>query len=486
MANASLSLRPGSRTVFLSYALPAVAGTLLTTGATVVDGIFVGHFIGPLALAAVNLTLPVLYVFLALGVMIAVGGASLAARLAGGGAREDASRVFSASLALLALVSIAVAILASVFMEPLLALLGARGESLEPTRRYLAPMIWFHVLGMLNIGLASFLRTAGKPVLPLVLGLAGSAVDIFLDWLFIPRMGMGLRGAALSSGIGAAVEVVLGLAIFVTGRTSYVLAAPRLRRSELASVFGNGASEFIGQLSVTIITWLFNSVLMRRMGVTGVVAYTISGYLCFVEYMFVLGFCQGLWPLAAAACGSGDPKGERAWLRTAMEAGLVVAAVMTLASLVFPEAFASLFLSFNAVAEGGQAFPAAADGGAGAATCASAASRATVAAATRLALVCTGLSFLPSALNMLASAYFTAVGDAKSSILISSLRGLVLIAALVLVLPLVLGDAGIWIALPAAEFLTAAVSIAALRRRWVAVRTVDLKLCETIGDGAAP
>lgn len=476
MMNASPKGRPGSWAVFLSYALPAAAGTLLATGATIVDGIFVGRCIGPEALAAVNLTLPVLYVFLALAVMIAVGGASLAARLAGGSAREDASRVFSASLALLTLASVAVAALASVFLEPLLALLGARGEVLEPTRRYLAPMLWFFVLSMLNIGLTSFLRTAGRPMLPLLLGLAGSAVDIFLDWLFIPRMGMGLWGAALSSGIGAAVEALLALGIFASRRTPYSFVAPRLDRAELASVFGNGASEFIGQLSVTFVTWLYNSVLMHRMGITGVVAYTISGYLCFVEYMFVLGFCQGLWPLAATACGAGDRRAEAAWLGTALKAGLGVAAVMTLASLVVPGSFASLFLSLEA---GSGTMPAGAAVPAGAA------------AATRMALVCTGLSFLPAALNMLASAYFTAVGDAKSSALVSSLRGLVLITALVLVLPLVLGDSGIWIALPAAEFLTAAVSFSALGRRRrlsivAAVPAGGIAMRETVEGSPAP
>jgi len=479
MMNASLKGRPGSWAVFLSYALPAVAGTLLATGATVVDGIFVGRCIGPVALAAVNLTMPVLYVFLALGVMIAVGGASLAARLAGGGAKGDASRVFSASITLLALVSVVVAALASIFLEPLLALLGARGEVLEPTRRYLAPMLWFFVLSMLNIGLTSFLRAAGRPMLPLVLGLAGSAVDIFLDWLFIPKMGMGLWGAALSSGIGAAVEALLALTIFASGRTPYSFVTPRLGKSELASVFGNGASEFIGQLSVTLVTWLYNSVLMHRMGVTGVVAYTISGYLCFVEYMFVLGFCQGLWPLAATACGAGDRKAEAAWLRTALQAGLGVAAAMTLVSLLIPGAFASLFLSLEAGTGAAGAF--ASDGGAASAAVGAA-------AVTRMALVCTGLSFLPAAFNMLASAYFTAVGDAKSSALISSLRGLVLIAALVLFLPLVLGDSGIWIALPAAELLTAAVSLAALgrRRRQASVLPANAALCETVEGSPAP
>jgi len=486
MMNASLKGRPGSWAVFLSYALPAVAGTLLATGATVVDGIFVGRCIGPEALAAVNLTLPVLYVFLALAVMIAVGGASLAARLAGGGAREDASRIFSASLVLLALASVAVAALASVFMEPLLALLGANGAVLDPTRRYLAPMLWFFALSMLNIGLTSFLRTAGRPMLPLLLGLAGSAVDIFLDWLFISKMGMGLWGAALSSGIGAAVEALLALAILASHRTSYSFVAPRLDKTEFASIFGNGASEFIGQLSVTLVTWLYNSVLMRRMGVTGVVAYTISGYLCFVEYMFVLGFCQGLWPLAATACGAGDRRAEVAWLRTALKAGLGVAAVMTFASLVIPGPFASLFLGLEAgAASSGSVASAGADAAARAAASAGAA------ATTRMALVCTGLSFFPAALNMLASAYFTSVGDAKSSALISSLRGLVLIAALVLVLPLVLGDSGIWIALPAAELLTAAVSSAALGRRrrlltFPAVPAAGVAMCETVEGNPAP
>ena len=254
--------RPGSPAVFLSYSLPAVAGTLLSSCAVVIDGLFVGRFVGPAAIAAVNLTMPLLYLYLAVSVMISVGGANLAARLAGAGRGEEASRVFSGTIALLGAASIAISAAALVFIDPLLALLGAKGEALVPARDYLSIMLWFYFVSMLNIGIGAFFRSGGKPFYPLMLGLVGNAIDIFLDWLFIVDLGMAMRGAALSSAIGALAEAGLGIALLAAGKSEYRFVAPRLARAELKTILSIGSAEFIGQISITIVTYIYNAVLM--------------------------------------------------------------------------------------------------------------------------------------------------------------------------------------------------------------------------------
>lgn len=433
--------RPGSWAVFLSYSLPAVAGTMLSSGAVVVDGLFVGRFVGPVALAAVNLTMPLLYLYLAVSVMISVGGANLAAQLSGAGRVEEASRVFSGALTLLCAASLAISALALAFLDPLLALLGARGEALAPAKEYLSIMLWFYFISMLNIGIGNSLRSGGKPVYPLILGLAGSAVDIFLDWYFIVALGMSMRGAALSSAAGAAVEAGLGLALVAAGKCEYRFAPPRLALSEIKTIFAIGSAEFIGQASVTIVAYIYNAVLMARMGLAGVAANAVSGYLSFVEYMFILGFMQGLCPLSARCGGSGDRAGARAWLGTALKASLAVAAGLAALGIAFPEALTRIFL--------------AADG--------RGASLPEVIPLAKTAIVFVALSFLPGTYSAMATAFFSSVGEARSAALIASLRGLVLVSAFAIILPLALGDIGIWLALPAAEILTFA--LAALKMR---------------------
>jgi len=434
--------RPGSARVFLSYALPATAGLVLTTAAVVADGLFVGRVVGAAGLAAVNLSLPLLYVFLAIGVMVGVGGASLCARMLGAGDAPGARRVFSGSMLLIAAAAAAVAALVLAFAEPLLALLGAApgGEAYAPAREYLATMAWFYVLTPVNVGLVIFLRFGGSPLLALAAGLAGSLLDIGLDWLFILRLGMGMRGAALSSGLGALAQALLAAALVLLGRCELKPARPRLSRAELASILGNGSSELIGQLSVTITVYLFNSVLMRRLGVAGVAAYTVAGYLSFVESMLVLGCAQALVPLAGRSAGAGDRAASRAWLGVALRLALAVAAAAAAVALAAPGAMARLF------SKGGEA---AAPG---------------VVALAREAIVFTALAFIPGAFSMIAASYLTALGDAKGSALIASLRGLVLLSAFVLVLPLFLGDSGVWMAVPATELATFAVSVLLLRK----------------------
>lgn len=434
--------RPGSWAVLLSYSLPAVAGTLLSSCAVVIDGLFVGRFVGPAAIAAVNLTMPLLYLYLAVSVMISVGGANLAARLAGAGRGEEASRVFSGTIALLGIASIAISAAALVFIDPLLALLGAKGEALAPARDYLSIMLWFYFVSMLNIGIGAFFRSGGKPFYPLMLGLVGNAIDIFLDWLFIVDFGMAMRGAALSSAIGALAEAGLGIALLAAGKSEYRFVAPRLARAELKTILSIGSAEFIGQISITIVTYIYNAVLIARMGLAGVAAYAVSGYFCFVEDMFILGFMQGLCPLSARCYGAGEGSGARAWLDTALKASLAVATGLTVLGLAAPEALARVFFAADSSGVAlSEVIPLAVS-----------------------AIVFTAVSFLPGTYSAMAQAFFSSVGEARNSALIAALRGLVLVSAFVLLFPLAMGDIGVWVARPAAECATFAIAAMQMRK----------------------
>jgi putative MATE family efflux protein len=433
-----LSGRPARRAVFLSYALPAVAGTLLSSVSVVVDGLFVGRVVGAGALAAVNLTLPIFYVFLAVGIMIAVGGGTLVNHRVGAKDGPGAARIASGTMLLLAAAALALTLLLAALLEPALDLVGARGEIRGPVREYLAPLLFYYAPVMLNVGVGAFLRAGGRPGLSLATGAIGSLCDIALDWLFIARLGMGLRGAALSSVAGAVLQLALGLLALAKACPLLEPARPSLTRQELRSIFANGASELVGQLSVTIVAYIYNSSLMARIGVAGVAAYTISGYLCFLVSMVVLGFGQGLWPLAGRAWGSGDPAEARSWLAIAMRWSLGAALVAAVPALATPGPIARLF-----------ARPGEAEAISGIAA---------------KAIFFTALSLVPAAFSAIASSFFTAIGDAASSALVASLRGLVLISAFVLLLPRLFGDLGLWLALPASEACTFAVSAALLAR----------------------
>ncbi len=178
----------------LEYALPSIAGLFLTSFMIIVDGIFIGRKLGADGLAAVNMTLPLVYTLLAVTTTIAVGGLTLASQAAGRGKSETASRYFSSSLALIVLIVTSLLLVLFMFQEKILLLLGATGIIYAYMQDFLSILVYFYLFMMLNIAFSMFIRGEGKPQLSLFFGLAGNLLNIALDYLFIFQLDWGLRG----------------------------------------------------------------------------------------------------------------------------------------------------------------------------------------------------------------------------------------------------------------------------------------------------
>lgn len=188
---------------FFSNAVPAIVNMVLTTSIIMVDGFFIGRYVGPEGLAAVNLTVPVLYLFLGFAVMTGVGGSTLAGHRLGAGDPDDAARIFSATMAFLAAGAALLALGLALFLDPVLFLLKADGALLPLAGGYLGRMLWFYAFSMGNIGLMIFFRGEGKAGWALLFSLLGNVVNVALDWLFLAVLGMGTEGAATASGLAA-------------------------------------------------------------------------------------------------------------------------------------------------------------------------------------------------------------------------------------------------------------------------------------------
>lgn len=463
------SIRPGRATtknkklgaVFTANAAPAIVSMLLTSGVVLVDGAFLGRVISPTALAAVNLSLPVLYAFMGVGLLVAVGFSSpavmaLGARGLGAGMekhanapRDKASQYFSAAVLGVIVLSAVAASACGVFLRPLVALLsggaGARPDSgilNDLLSGYLTAMLPGYIVMMLNICLSVFVRGEKKPFDALAIGLVASLVNVFLDWLFIARLGWGTRGAAMATGLANAAGCAVGLTRVFSGRSAFRFVWPRLSVRECGAALANGISEAIGQYSVTITAWLCNAACLKYMGSAGLVAFTVTGYLSFIESMVVTGLCIGMAPIAGQAYGAGD----RATVTGVFRLAVRTAAVAGLAS-------------FGCVALGGRA---AADFWTR--------GNAEIVALTARGASIFALGFLLNGFNALTSAWFTSLCDARRSGLISFLRGLALPVMAILVLPALFGQMGIWMTMPASETLTLLYSAPAIHTAMVRFR----------------
>ncbi len=428
---------------FFSNAVPAIVNMVLTTSIIMVDGFFIGRYVGPEGLAAVNLTVPVLYLFLGFAVMTGVGGSTLAGHRLGAGDPDDAARIFSATIVFLAAGAALLALGLAFFLDPVLFLLKADGALLPLAGGYLGRMLWFYAFSMGNIGLMIFFRGEGKAGWALLFSLLGNVVNVVLDWLFLAVLGMGTEGAATASGLAALVATGGALAYVLSGRSVFSFVRPRFHPGELPSMLGNGSSEMISQLSGAIVLWLFNALLLEHLGASGVAAFAVIGYLVLLETMVLTGFAIGLGPLVAIAKGAGDGARILASWRIARRAGFVVGVA------------GWAFASFASGAFAGLLVP----------------DRPEIAELVSQGARILSLGFLMNGYTMLASALFTALGAARESALVSFLRSLGLLGAALLLLPRLFGTAGIWMSVPFAEAGSLAVALPLVLRLQKAFKT---------------
>lgn len=419
-----------------SHAVPSIIGLLLTSGIIIIDGLFIGNVIGNTGLAAVNLTLPVLYLFLGVAIMIGVGGAVKAGHALGAGDTTLACRHFSSTFVLALAIIPALALGCLLFLDPILDIISRDHELHQFVAQYLGTILWFYPAMMINIIFFIFLRTQGRPGLSLFFGVAGNTMNIVLDYLMIARFGMGLHGAALATGISVMIPMGCGIVYFLSGRSTLKFTRFSWDWKDVGQTLFNGLSEMIGQLSIGFTTWVFNLVILTRMGVDGVAAYTIVGYAAFVQMMIITGFATGVAPIVGYSFGAGNVGHIKRIMRIALISGFAAGAACWAVVLFFSAGIAGSFAPGN--------------------------ENITTLAESGFALFTS--AFLLNGFNILVIAYFTAIGSAGVSAILAALRGLVLINLFVLVLPRFMGDAGIWISYPLSELATLIAAVVFMKK----------------------
>lgn len=268
---------PVGRT-FLRYSVPWALSMVATGSAAVVDGIFVGRFAGAMSLAAVNLAVPAWSLVSGMGFMLVTGGSVRSGRYMGEGRPEEASAMCIKTFMALAAVMLLVCGVMYLRLDDVLDILGAGGDANELRalcREYLSTVLLFCPVFPLSYGMSYFIRVDGRPLLASA-GLGAAALcNIMLDALLVGYAGMGVRGAALATGLAYLLSCLVLIRHFFSVRSHYVLPRRLGRWKEVFFAAWNGASEFVNEMSAGIIVLLFNLILMERMGGYGVAAFTV-------------------------------------------------------------------------------------------------------------------------------------------------------------------------------------------------------------------
>ena len=421
----------------LRITLPSMVMMVFTSIYGVVDGIFISNFVGSDPFAAINLIMPFLMILGALGFMLGSGGSALVGFYLGMGQEKRANEIFSLLIYVLLGVGAALTVLGLLFLEPVARLLGADADLLPYCVRYGRIVLLGLIPFTLQNVFQSFLVTAERPHFGLYITVGAGVTNMVLDALLVAVIPLGVEGAALATVISQCVGGILPLIYFARPNTGRL----RLTRThwELRPVLksaANGSSEFMTNISMSIVTMLYNWQLLRLMGADGVTVFGIIMYVSFIFVALFLGYSMGSAPIVSFHYGAGNQEELRGLFRQSLTIILSMSVGLTLLAIVLAKPLAMIFVSYD---------PA-------------------LLSVTTRALAIYAVSYLLTGFNIYASSFFTALNDGLVSALISFARTLVFQVLAVLTLPLLWEADGIWAAVILAEGLAAILSLACFLR----------------------
>lgn len=408
----------------LRFTLPSIVMIIFTSIYGVVDGFFVSNFVGKTPFAAVNFIMPFLMILGAVGFMFGTGGSALIAKTMGEGDSDKAKRLFSLLIYTTVVCGIVIAALGIVFVRNAAALLGAEGEMLSGCVVYGRIILSALPFYMLQLEFQSFFATAEKPQLGLAVTVASGLTNMILDALFIVIFKWGLVGAAAATAASQAVGGMVPLIYFLRPNTSLL----RLTRTSfdgraMLKACGNGSSELLSNISMSVVSMLYNIQLMKYAGENGVVAYGVLMYVNMIFIAVFIGYAVGMAPAVSYHYGAKNTPE----LKSLLKKSAFIIGVFAVSMFVLAEALASplakIFVGYDEV----------------------------LTALTLRGFRIFSFSFLFAGFTIFGSSFFTALNDGLTSALISFLRTLVFQIAAIMLLPLVLEIDGIWLSIAAAE-----------------------------------
>ena len=415
-----------------AFVLPTIAMMVLTSVYTMVDALFISHYAGEIALAAVNFVFPVIMLLGGLGFMFGTGGTALVAKTFGQGDSTQARRYFTQISLLAALIGCAMATLGILFLPEVCLLLGGTQDIIPDAVLYGRIMLVFLPCCILQCSFQALLVAAEKPKMAFWLSVAGGVTNIVLDLLFVVVFDWGLAGAAWATGLSQAVAGLVPVLYFSRPNDSLLrFVRTGLDVRPMLQACSNGASELVTGVSASFVGMLYNYQLLQYYGENGVAAYGVVMYVAFLFGSIIFGYDMGSNPLFAYNHGAEN----HAELRNLFRKSLVLitggGGLLCVAALCLSYPMAYLFVGYNAE----------------------------LTALAQYAFCVFAVYFALHGYNIFASGLFTAMNNGFISALIAFSRTFLFQAAAVLLLPLLFGAGGIWWSAAAAEVLALFISV---------------------------
>lgn len=415
----------------LKFTLPSMIMMIFLSLYTIVDGFFVARFVGTNALSAINIVYPLISLFVAIGIMFSAGGSAFVAKKLGENKKDEASKDFSLIILSGFIFSVILSVISIIFIDPIIITLGANEEIFKYCKDYLIILLIFAPLSVLQMEFEYFFITAGKPGISLLLGIFAGLTNMILDYIFIVPLNMGIAGAAYATAASYCIPAIGGLIYFSRKSGWLYFSSFKFNLNVILKSASNGSSEMVSNLAASVITFIFNILMMKFAGPDGVAAITVILYIQFVMTALYLGFSRGVTPIISYNLGMRN----FIYMRKLLKMCWIFIFISSVSVFIFAEAMshftAAIFASGNE----------------------------SVFKLTKQGMNIFSISFLFAGINIFASALFTALSDGKNSAIISFARTFIFTIAGIFIMTHFFGILGIWLSVPIAEALTIILSV---------------------------
>lgn len=422
--------------LFIKFSIPAILSLTIAGVQTMVDGIFLGNFVGTNAMASVNIAAPFIQLMIGMNLIIGVGGASYIGRSLGEGKVKRAQDIFKSAFLFMIGLSIVSSVLGFTFSHQLASFLGANDVLLADSSTYIKILALFAPFIGLSFILGVFVRCIGKPNVYLISSVASLFANIILNYVLIKQLKLGIVGAPIATGLSFTTSFLIAAIPFIKKSAVLNFFTGKFNWKLTGQLLYNGSSEGVSSLAVAISTFVFNMAFMQIAGEVGVSAFTAIGYISLFASLIVCGVSAGIGPVISYNYGAQLHDRVKQMMNISCKMAMIMGTALVVLIFLFGKYLIMMFVSDNQ-------------------------------AVLDLALHGSKIyafTFFFNGLNILFSGYFTSIGDALSSIIVAVCRGMIFILLGISILPQFIGISGVWMTVPVAEVLTLLVVICLLKK----------------------
>ncbi|MBU3182412.1 MATE family efflux transporter [Clostridium psychrophilum] len=422
--------------LLFKFSVPAITGMIVNALYNIVDRMYIGHIkgVGSYALSGLAITFPISIIIMAFAMLVGIGASAVISIRLGEKNIEAADNILGNSLIIITIISLILSLFGVIFLNELLIIFGASENSIPYAKAYIQVILIGAVFQNIGFGINNIIRAEGNPKMAMFTMVFGAIINIILDPIFIFVFNMGIQGAAIATIISQAVNTILVLKYFISNNSESVLKIRKnnlkLNKNIVKEIFAIGMAPFSMQIASSLVIILYNKGLYTYGGDLAIAAMGILNSISMLIFMPIFGISQGIQPIIGYNYGAKLYSRVLKVLKFAILAGTCIATMGFITVQLFAKQLIGMFVGNN------------------------------------IDLINLGarglkidLMFLPIlGFQILGASYFQAINEAKTSMLLSILRQVIVLIPLILVLPLFFKLDGLWLSQPSADLIATALT----------------------------